>query len=163
MALTPVNANNSYKCYVGSGLSTILLKLINNSSSDRPISCPYLGYIGHLDSAVKNNVFEYLNTCVWKSVRKSNTQFCEPMVKGKTMQVLQLLFETLHKLQIIFIEHASRVRYTEFWLAHCLPDSENLNGTLVFLACTFRFGLYKQIIFFLHTFGRSSPEKFILS
>ena len=63
-------------------------------------------------------------------------------------------------LQITFFEHASQVKYTEFWFAHCLPSSENLNGPLVFVLCTFRPELYKQRIFFLHTIGRSKPAKF---
>ena len=63
---------------------------------------------------------------------------------------------TLHQLRVL------ETMYTEFLLACCLPSSENLNGLLVFVLCTFRLGLYKQRIFFLHTFGRSKPARFIL-
>ena len=66
-------------------------------------------------------------------------------------------------MKIIIFEHASRVKDTEFLLARCLPSSENPNGPLVFILCTFKIGLYKQRIFFLHTFGRSKPARFILS
>ena len=34
----------------------------------------------HLDTAVKNSVFGYPNTCVWKSIRKSNTQLKQSLI-----------------------------------------------------------------------------------
>jgi len=50
---------------------------------------------------------------------------------------LQLLFKTLRTMKNIIFEHASRVKYTEFLHARCLPSSENLNGSLVLVLCTF--------------------------
>ena len=69
-------------------------------------------------------------------------KFCEPIVKGKTSQALQLLHETLHTVKIIIFEHSSQVKYTEFLLARCLSSSENLNGPLVFELCTFKVGTH---------------------
>ena len=45
---------------------------------------------------------------------------------------------TLHQLRVL------ETMYTEFLLARCLPSSENLNGLLVFVLCTFRVGLYNE-------------------
>ena len=58
---------------------------------------------------------------------------CANSLGKKPSQILQLFFETLLRVKIIIFEHASRVKYTEFLLARCLPSSESLNGPLIFV------------------------------